>query len=146
MTRPCAPLVAVDLVIELPDRPSVPIVLIERRYTPYGFALPGGFVDVGETLERAAIREAEEETALTVRLVRLLGCYSDPARDPRGHTISAVYVGEARGIPCAQDDAKAVGIFDITVLPNSLAFDHDVILRDYLRFRGTGILPAVRNG
>jgi 8-oxo-dGTP diphosphatase len=124
-------LLSVDIVIELIDRDSRPIVLIERRHEPLGWALPGGFVDVGETVERAAVREALEETALAVDLQLLLGCYSDPTRDPRGHTVSLVYVATARGEPEAQDDARAVALVDPT-RPPALAFDHARILADYL--------------
>lgn len=139
---PVTPLLTVDVVIELIDRPGRPIVLIERKHPPPGWALPGGFVDVGETLETAARREAEEETGLTPRLTALLGCYSDPRRDPRGHSVSAVYVGEARGAPAARDDAQAVGVFTLDNLPSPLAFDHARILRDYLHYREHGVLPG----
>ncbi len=105
MPRPRTPALAVDVIIELEDRPGRPIVLIERRFPPSGHALPGGFVDVGETVEEAARREAREETGLDIRLGRLLGVYSDPARDPRGHTVSLVYVATATGEPVAGDDA-----------------------------------------
>jgi 8-oxo-dGTP diphosphatase len=122
----------VDVIIELIDRPGRPIVLIERRHPPSGYALPGGFVDVGETVEAAALREAREETGLDVTLTRLLGVYSDPERDPRGHTVSVVYVGEARGEPQAGDDAARVLVAD-SARPPPLAFDHARILADYLR-------------
>lgn len=138
MPRPETPSLTVDIIIVLQDRPGRPLVLIQRRYPPYGWALPGGFVDVGETLERAAVREAREETCLDVELIVLLGCYSDPRRDPRGHTVSAVYVAEARGEPRAEDDAKEVRLFlpdDVTV---ELAFDHGLILEDYRRYLVTG--------
>ena len=92
MPRPRTPEVAVDLVIELEDRPGRPVVLIRRGHPPPGHALPGGFVDIGETVEQAAVREAREETGLEVTLGELLGVYSDPARDPRGHTVTIVYV------------------------------------------------------
>lgn len=134
MPRPVTPALAVDIVIEMTDRSGRPIVLIERRHEPSGWALPGGFVDVGETLEQAAVREAREETGLEVVLGPLLGCYSDPARDPRGHTVSVVYVGEARGTPRAQDDARAIRLVD-PATPPPLAFDHARILTDYLRWR-----------
>ncbi|MBS0375437.1 MAG: NUDIX hydrolase [Proteobacteria bacterium] len=136
MPRPVTPPVAADVVIELVDRPGRPIVLIERRFPPPGWALPGGFVELGETVEAAAVREAREETGLEVELTALLGVYSDPARDPRGHTIGIVYVGRARGAPAAADDAQAVAIVDPAALP-PLAFDHARILADYLaRARG----------
>jgi len=136
MPRPVTPPVAADVVIELVDRPGRPIVLIERRYPPPGWALPGGFVELGETVEAAAVREAREETGLEVELTALLGVYSDPARDPRGHTIGIVYVGRARGAPCAADDAQAVAIVD-PAAPPPLAFDHARILADY-RARARG--------
>lgn len=141
MSRPTTPLLTVDVIIELPGRPGCPIVLIERRNPPPGWALPGGFVDVGETVEAAAVREMREETGLTVRLRRLLGVYSDPSRDPRGHTASVVYVGEADGEPQADDDAKAVGLFD-PECPPPLAFDHARILADYRQYRASGTVPS----
>lgn len=138
MSRPLTPLLAVDIVIEMTDRPGRPILLIERRNPPHGWALPGGFVDVGERLEDAARREAREEISLEVRLKALLGCYSDPGRDPRGHTVSAVYVAEAGGEPRAADDAANVQCFLPDALPGALAFDHALILADYRRYRDTG--------
>ena len=145
MPAPKTPALTVDIIIELRDRPDVPIVLIRRKNPPHGWALPGGFVDVGEALERAAVREAEEETALRVTLKLLLGCYSDPARDPRGHTVSAVYVAEAEGEPRAQDDAAGVAIFSPEALPAPLVFDHARILRDYLAWRQRGVVPSPEN-
>jgi 8-oxo-dGTP diphosphatase len=144
MPVPITPLLAADIIIELVDRPGRPIVLIERRNPPPGWAIPGGFVDVGESIEHAARREAQEETALDVTLTALLGVYSDPKRDARGHTASAVYVASAQGAPRAQDDAAAVGVFSPERLPANLAFDHDRILADYLAYRQTGKLPAPR--
>jgi 8-oxo-dGTP diphosphatase len=138
MTRPTTPLLAVDIIIELGDRPERPIVLIRRRNPPPGWALPGGFVDVGETLGAAAVREAREETGLAVTLNALLGCYSDPHRDRRGHTVSAVYVASATGMPRAADDAAEALVCPLDALPEPLAFDHAVILADYRRFRDTG--------
>lgn len=138
MPRPVTPALAVDVIIELVDRPGRPIVLIERLNPPYGWAIPGGFVDLGERLEQAAVREAREETSLEVRLKMLLGCYSDPARDPRGHTITPVYVGEATGEPRAQDDAKTLVVCDPWNPPAPLAFDHALILDHYRAYRDTG--------
>ena len=134
MPRPVTPLVSVDAVIEMIDRPDSPIVLIERRHEPLGWALPGGFVDVGETLEQAVAREALEETSLHISLRGLLGCYSDPARDPRGHTVSVVYVASAYGEPKAADDARQAGLFD-PANPPPLAFDHARIVKDFLAWR-----------
>lgn len=144
MNKPVTPLLTVDIIVELIDRPENPIVLIERRYPPHGWALPGGFVDVGETLEQAAVREAAEEISLTVSLKTLLGCYSDPARDARGHTVSAVYIAEATGLPVAADDARHLELFSVSNVPDKLAFDHDRIIRDYLYYLKTGE-PAALN-
>ncbi|MFA7386583.1 MAG: NUDIX hydrolase [Thiohalobacteraceae bacterium] len=136
-------MLTVDLVIEMVDRPARPIVLIERRSPPYGWALPGGFVDIGERLEAAARREALEETGLTVELKALLGCYSDPSRDPRMHTASAVYVATASGMPDAGDDAAGLGLFGPEDLP-VLVFDHALILDDYRRYRASGLEAPLR--
>ena len=143
MPRPVTPALTADLVIEMVDQPGRPVLLVERTFEPLGWALPGGFVDLGETLEQAAIREAKEETGLDVTLKVLLGLYSDPKRDPRGHTVTAVYVAEARGTPKAGDDAKNVKSFD-PLKPPPLAFDHGLILGDYRRYRETGLLAPVR--
>ncbi|MDH7499095.1 MAG: NUDIX hydrolase [candidate division NC10 bacterium] len=123
-----APLPTVDVIIELKDQG---IVLIRRKNPPHGWALPGGFVDYGETLEEAAVREAREETSLEVKLIRQFHAYSDPARDPRGHTISVVFIASASGEPRAADDAREVGVFRADSLPEPLAFDHRQILADY---------------
>lgn len=144
MGRPVTPQLAADAIIELIDREGRPIVLIERRNPPFGFAIPGGFVDVGETLEQAAVREALEETSLSVELKALLGCYSDPARDPRGHTVTAVYVAEACGEPRAADDALNLAVYAVDALPTDLTFDHATVLADYLRYRATGEVAPLR--
>ena len=144
MVTPVTPLLAADIIIEMVDSPQRSIVLIERKNPPFGWALPGGFVDVGECLEQAAVREALEETSLHVTLKALLGCYSAPQRDPRGHTVSAVYLAEARGTPQAQDDARRAELFSMRALPAPLAFDHALILEDYRQFRSSGRLTPLR--
>jgi 8-oxo-dGTP diphosphatase len=132
------PAPTVDVVILLPgDR----VVLVERRYPPPGWAIPGGFVDEGETIEAAAVREAKEETGLDVRLEELLYVYSDPRRDPRKHTLSAVFVGRAAGAPSGGDDAAQARAFAWDSLPAPLAFDHAAILSDARRFLLTGVRP-----
>ena len=141
MARPKTPELTVDIIIEMHDQPGNPIVLIERKYEPFGWAIPGGFVDVGETVSQAAIREALEETCLEVELDILLGCYSDPARDPRGHTVGLVFVAHASGAPRADDDAAALDVFDPDNINVELAFDHAAIIRDYCHYRETGVLP-----
>lgn len=146
MPKPVTPLLAADAIIELADRPGRPIVLIERLNPPHGWAIPGGFVDIGERIEVAAVREAQEETGLVVTLLALLGIYSDPARDPRGHTVTAVYVAEASGQPQALDDARALQVFAPDALPPELAFDHATVLADYLAFRASGAVVPLRLG
>ncbi|NPA15589.1 MAG: NUDIX hydrolase [Deferribacteres bacterium] len=125
------PIPTVDVIIETPKG----IVLIKRKNPPYGWALPGGFVDYGETLEEAAVREAKEETGLDVELIRQFHAYSDPNRDPRQHTITVVFIAKAEGTPVAGDDAKEVGVFTRENLPRPLAFDHGKILEDYFEGR-----------
>ncbi|HDD35593.1 MAG TPA: NUDIX hydrolase [Candidatus Desulfofervidus auxilii] len=121
------PIPTVDIIIEVEEG----IILIERKNPPLGWALPGGFVDYGESLEKAAIREAKEETGLDVKLVRQFHTYSDPNRDPRQHTITTVYIAKAKGVPKAGDDAKGLGIFVKENLPSPIVFDHAKILHDY---------------
>lgn len=127
------PFPTVDIIIELQGG----IVLIKRKNPPYGWALPGGFVDYGESLEDAAVREAREETGLEVRNLRLLGCYSDPGRDDRMHSISTVYVAESSGQPQAADDAAYAAVFPLDSLPGPLCFDHARILGDYTAVKNT---------
>ncbi len=134
--RPKTPLLTVDTVIALEDWPQSPIVLIKRRNPPLGWALPGGFVEIGETVEQAARREAQEETGLEVELTGLFGCYSDPDRDPRGHTVSIVFTGRASGVPRAGDDAGEAGAFVAADLP-PLVFDHGAIVQQYFEQRQT---------
>jgi 8-oxo-dGTP diphosphatase len=133
-----------DIIIELIDRPHRPIVLIERLNPPHGWALPGGFVDYGESLETAAIREAKEEVGLDVSLIEQFHLYSAPDRDPRQHTIALVFIATATGEPIAQDDAKSVGIFNPWEIPTQLCFDHSQIVRDYLHYRHYQIRPGIR--
>ncbi|MCL7422463.1 MAG: NUDIX hydrolase [Methylobacter sp.] len=144
MYKPVTPLLAADTLIELIDLPGRPFVLIERANPPYGWAVPGGFVDVGETMEHAAVREAKEEISLDIRLTALLGIYSNPKRDPRNHTVTACYVAEAHGTPVAADDAKNCGIFTFDNLPAELAFDHAMVLDDYRNYRLTGQVAPLR--
>lgn len=134
---PRNPYPTVDVVIETPGG----IVLVHRAHEPRGWALPGGFVDYGESYEEAARREAMEETGLEVELTDLLGVYSEPTRDPRHHTASVVFVGRAKGQPRAGDDAERAEVFGLDRLPSPLAFDHGAIVRDYARFRATGERP-----
>jgi 8-oxo-dGTP diphosphatase len=138
MPIPKTPLVAADIIIELTDRPGRPIVLIERKHEPLGWALPGGFVDIGETVEHAAVREAAEETSLQVTLLALLGVYSDPKRDQRGHSVGIAFAATATGTPKAMDDAANIAVFELDKLPKELAFDHHTILRDYKQWREHG--------
>jgi 8-oxo-dGTP diphosphatase len=133
--------VTVDIIIELNDRE---IVLIERRDPPHGIALPGGFVNPGESLAEAAVREAKEETGLDVDLVEQFFAYSKPGRDSRGPVVSVVFVGMAMGTPVGADDAKSAEIYDIGRLPpnEDMAFDHGQILGNYLGWRNHGVRPG----
>ena len=136
--KPTTPLLTVDIIIEVAGG----IVLIERKNPPPGWALPGGFVDVGESLAHAATREAKEETSLDVQLGEQFFAYSDPKRDPRGATCSVVFLGRATGTPRAEDDAKNIGVYALDALPE-LAFDHGQILDDYRRYKKDGTRPPV---
>jgi ADP-ribose pyrophosphatase YjhB (NUDIX family) len=131
MGNPRNPYPTVDIIIEIDGG----IVLIERKNPPHGWALPGGFVDWGESLEDAAVREATEETSLDVTLDRQFHAYSDPSRDPRHHTITVVFVAQATGTPKAHDDAVNLGIFTQDTLPSPIVFDHATILDDYFSGR-----------
>jgi len=133
------PVPTVDIIIEMTRRDGREgIVLIELKNPPLGLALPGGFVDYGESLEQAAVREAREETSLAVELKYQLHTYSDPARDPRRHTIATVFVAAAKGTPRGKDDARRAEIFEAGEITFPLAFDHKRIIEDYFRLRKTG--------
>lgn len=123
------PYLTVDIIIRIPGKG---IVLIERRNPPYGWALPGGFVDYGESVETAAYREAKEETGLDLENLRQFRTYSQPDRDPRHHTVSVVFTALGMGVPRAADDARSLRVFPIDKLPASLAFDHGKILADFI--------------
>ncbi len=126
------PLPTVDIIIEVDNQG---ILLINRKNYPFGWAIPGGFVDYGESLEDAAVREAKEETGLDVKLVRQFHTYSRPDRDPRHHAISTVYIAKASGEPRAADDAADAGIFTRDTLPSPIVFDHKEILSDYFALK-----------
>lgn len=125
------PVLTVDAIIEIYNG----IILIKRKNPPPGWAIPGGFVDYGETIENAVCREAKEETGLDIELVRQFHTYSDPKRDPRHHTVSTIFIARATGNPEAGDDAQEVGIFTKDSLPEDIAFDHRQILDDYFSKR-----------
>jgi 8-oxo-dGTP diphosphatase len=131
------PVPTVDVII----RAGGGIVLVRRKHPPLGWALPGGFVDLGETVEAAAVREAREETGLEVTLTGLLGVYSDPRRDARQHTMSTVFLGRAAGEPAGGDDAAEARAFAWPALPAPLCFDHAEILADARRLMLTGARP-----
>ncbi len=139
MSRPPrGPLPTVDVIAEMPQGG---VVLVRRKYPPLGWALPGGFVEAGETAAAAARRELREETGLDVELIELFHVYSDPARDPRGPTLGVVFIGRASGTPHGADDAAEARAFAIDALPAPLAFDHGLILADYRRYRREGRRP-----
>ncbi len=133
------PTPTVDVIIEVEGG----VVLIERKNPPRGWAIPGGFVDEGESVAAAAVREALEETELQVTLTEQFFCYSDPARDPRQHNLSVVFLATAEGPPRGADDAAQARVFPLDTLPDDLVFDHAQILADYRRYRETGQRPPV---
>ncbi len=132
------PLLTVDIIIQYKGG----IVLIERKNPPPGWALPGGFVDVGESIENAAIREAKEETSLDVSLIEQFHAYSKPDRDSRFHTVSVVFIGKGEGVLKGMDDARKAEIFTESTLPGAIAFDHRVIIADYFNYLKTGGRPV----
>jgi len=130
--KPQTPSLTVDIIILYHNQ----IVLIKRKNQPYQncYAFPGGFVEIGETVEQAAVREAREETGLDVALIKLLGVYSDPRRDPRGHTVSITYLAEGAGELKAATDAKEASAFALWEVPSNLAFDHNKMLQDAKKY------------
>lgn len=137
------PHLAVDGIVEIYTPDFQGIVVIRRLNPPHGLALPGGFVDVGEKVEDALVREMREEISLDVTIDSLLGVYSDPARDARGHTVSIVYICRAHALPIGSDDAKEAFVYPLETLPFSeLVFDHAQILDDYLKRRNDFFIQA----
>jgi 8-oxo-dGTP diphosphatase len=134
------PFVTVDIIISYQGG----IVLIERKNEPHGWALPGGFVDIGESIEQAAVREAKEETSLDVLLAEQFYAYSDPKRDPRFHTVSMVFIGTGEGELKGADDARTARVFTQQNLPDTIAFDHHRIIDDYFRYTATGQRPQIK--
>ncbi|MCK8601401.1 NUDIX hydrolase [Desulfoferrobacter suflitae] len=130
------PALTVDIIIHMTHG----IILIERKNPPYGWALPGGFVDYGESLEAAAYREAKEETGVDLDELQQFRAYSDPARDPRQHTVTVVFFAQGRGLPVAADDAQRLAVFPLDSLPSDLAFDHQQILGDYVAWSSAKLM------
>ena len=137
MTALKTPFVTVDIII----RYQGGIVMIERKNPPPGWAIPGGFVDIGESLEDAAVREAKEETSLDVTLIEQFHAYSKPYRDPRFHTVSVVFIADGKGMLSGRDDARRAEVFTEASLPDQIAFDHADILADYFCYLRTGKRP-----
>ncbi len=140
MMRPVTPLITVDAIIELADGK---LVLVKRKYPPAGWAIPGGFVDPGESLAEAVRREAREETSLDIEVVSIFHVYSKPWRDPRGDTVSVVYCARAEGCPEAGDDAAEAVAFAPDDLPDVIAFDHRKIIQQFLQWKKNGVRPSV---
>ncbi|RKZ03439.1 NUDIX hydrolase [Candidatus Fermentibacteria bacterium] len=138
--RPVTPLITVDAIIELSDGK---IVLVKRKYPPSGWAIPGGFVDPGESLAEAVRREAREETSLDIEVVSIFHVYSKPWRDPRGDTVSVVYYSRADGCPEGGDDAAEAVAFAPDDLPAVIAFDHRKIIQQFLQWKATGLQPSI---
>ncbi len=136
------PLVTVDIIIEITGG----IVLIQRANPPLGWALPGGFVDYGESLEAAALREAKEETSLDVILQEQFYTYSSPDRDPRHHTVTTVFIADGKGVLTAKDDARHAAVFDENHLPSPFVFDHSRIISDYFQYRKSGFIRRLFRG
>jgi len=133
MWPPKTPYLTVDGIVKIFNPDFRGIVLIKRKNPPLGFALPGGFVDIGEKVEDALKREMKEEINLDVDIDELLGVYSDPNRDPRLHTASCVFVCSANNLPKAGDDAKEAFVVKLEEIPwDKIVFDHAEILRDFL--------------
>jgi 8-oxo-dGTP diphosphatase len=143
MTEYHNPTPTVDVLIELVSAPGQ-LVFVERKHAPHGLALPGGFVDAGEWVADAAVREAKEETGLDVELLELFHVYSDPSRDPRQHTISVVFIGRALGLPVGGDDAARCLVCAPDALPGPLVFDHALIVADYVAYKRDGKRPPAR--
>lgn len=136
------PLVTVDIIIEIAGG----IVLIQRANPPLGWALPGGFVDYGESLEAAAVREAGEETSLNVALKEQFYTYSSPDRDPRHHTVTTVFIATGEGVLTAKDDARHTAVFGEDRLPSPIVFDHSRIIADYFQYRKSGFIRRLARG
>jgi ADP-ribose pyrophosphatase YjhB (NUDIX family) len=134
-SMPDKPALTVDIIIERGRGDELEFVLVRRKNPPHGWAIPGGFVDYGESVEHAAIREAQEETNLDITITTLLGVYSDPGRDPRGHTVSVAFIATGAGLPYAKDDAEELAFYTGDNLPDDLVFDHRQIISDYLKLR-----------
>ncbi len=139
MAPPTTPYLAADVII----RYRGGIVLIERKNEPSGWAIPGGFVEIGESVEEAAVREAMEETSLTVTLSEQFHIYSKPGRDPRFQTASVVFIGTGTGDLKGRDDARRAEVFPPEQLPDQMAFDHRKIIKDYIRYVATGVRPRL---
>ncbi len=134
------PYLTIDIIIRYKEG----IVLIERKNYPNGWALPGGFVDIGESLEQAAVREAKEETSLDVTLIEQFYAYSRPDRDPRFHTVSVVFIGDGSGELKGKDDARKAKVFTPDNLSEPIVFDHREIIDDYFYYIKTGKRPKIK--